>query len=94
MLGVRVTSFPMSLWTPQREFVEYKEASPEPQPKAYEDDPVMQDKQQIIEDRKTLKEKTIKQKERAIPGAKLLKKLDKQRRIENSLVRVVKNLSI
>lgn len=94
MLGVRATSFPMSLWTPQREFVEYKEASPEPQPKAYEDDPVMQDKQQIIEDRETLKEKTIKQKERAIPGAKLLKKLDKQRRIENSLVRVVKNLSI
>ena len=94
MLGVRATSFPMSLWTPQREFVEYKEASPEPQPKAYEDDPVMQDKQQIIEDRETLKEKTIKQKERAIPGAKLLKKLDKQRRIESSLVRVVKNLSI
>ena len=94
MLGVRTFSFPMSLWTPQREFVEYKEASPEPQPKAYEDDPVMQDKQQIIEDRETLKEKTIKQKERAIPGAKLLKKLDKQRRIENSLVRVVKNLSI
>ena len=73
MLGARKFSFPMSLWTPQREFVEYKEASPEPQPKAYEDDPVMQDKQQIIEDRETLKEKTIKQKERAIPGAKLLK---------------------
>ena len=94
MLGARKFSFPMSLWTPQREFVEYKEASPEPQPKAYEDDPVMHDKQQIIEDRETLKEKTIKQKERAIPGAKLLKKLDKQRRIESSLVRVVKNLSI
>ena len=67
---------------------------PQPEPNAYDNDPIMEEKRQIVEDRKALKEKTIQQKERAIPGAKLLKKLDKQRRLENSLVRVVKDLSI
>ena len=94
MLGIRTSSFPTNFWTPRREFVEYKEATPQPEPNAYDNDPIMEEKRQIVEDRKALKEKTIQQKERAIPGAKLLKKLDKQRRLENSLVRVVKDLSI
>ena len=94
MLGSRTSSFPTNFWTPRSEFVEYKDSVPEPQPTAYDNDPIMEDKRQIVEDRKALKEKTIQQKERALPGAKLLKKLDKQRRLENSLVRVVKNLSI
>ena len=48
----------------------------------------------IIETRAKLKEKTKEQKERAIPGMKLLRKLQKQTRMEESLSRVVKNLSI
>ena len=54
----------------------------------------MQDKQQIIEDRESLKEKNKKQRDKMIPGAKLLLKLHKKQRLEDSLIRVVKNLSI
>ena len=58
MLGIRTSSFPTNFWTPRREFVEYKDSVPEPQPTAYDKDPIMEDKRQIIEDRKALKEKT------------------------------------
>ena len=76
----------------KRESVEFKE--PESAPIADTcDDPVMQDKRQIIEARVILKENKKKHREKMIPGAKLLMKLHKKQRLEDSLVRVVKNLS-
>ena len=70
----------------KRESGEFKE--PESAPIADMcDEPVMQDKKQIIEARVILKEKDKKQR------AKLLMKMHKKQRLEDSLVRVVKNLS-
>ena len=88
----RRTCFPSNRFTVRHRFHEYKEEVP-PEPMV-DDEPVMVDKQQIIDDRVKLKEKNIKQREKVLPGAKLLKKLHKQSRLEDSLVRVVKNLSI
>ena len=80
--------------TAKRRFIEYKEPEPiQLNPKII-DEPIMQDKKQIIEDREVLKEKNKKQRDKMIPGAKLLLKLHKKQRLEDSLIRVVKNLSI
>ena len=98
MFGIR-TSFPTSFWSAKTTFV--PEAKEEIKGGSFEDDveaPYHQEKMDIIENREKLKEKTKEQKERAIPGMKLLKKLHKQQhkqtRMEESLSRVVKNLSI
>ena len=98
MFGIR-TSFPTSFWSAKTTFV--PEAKEEIKGGSFEDDeeaPYHQEKMAIIETRAKLKEKTKEQKERAIPGMKLLKRLHKQQhketRMEESLSRVVKNLSI
>lgn len=60
--------------------------------------PYHQEKKAIVETRAVLKEKPKEQREKAIPGMKLLKRLHKeqhkQHRMEASLSRVVKQLSI
>jgi hypothetical protein len=96
MLGIR-TSFPTNFWSAKTTFVpEAKEEIKE----SFEDveEPYHQEKMAILETRVKLKDKTKEQKERAIPGMKLLKKLHKQQhnqsRMEESISRVVKNLSI
>jgi hypothetical protein len=94
MFGVR-TSFPTNFWSAKSTFI--PEAKEEVKGGSFEDDveaPYHQEKMAIIETRAKLKEKTKEQKEKAIPGMKLLKKLHKQTRMEESLSRVVKNLSI
>ena len=54
----------------------------------------MDDKKDVVDKREKLKSKKKDQQERAIPGYKLLKKLHQQQQLEDSLVRVVKNLSL
>ena len=75
MFGVR-TSFPTTFWSAKTTFV--PEAKEEIKGGSFEDDveaPYHQEKMAIIETRAKLKEKTKEQKERAIPGMKLLKKI-------------------
>ena len=89
----RDTFYP-SRFAAKRRFIEYKEPEPIQLNPEIIDEPIMQDKKQIIEDREVLKEKNKKQRDKMIPGAKLLLKLHKKQRLEDSLIRVVKNLSI
>ena len=97
MYGNTHTEYPSNFWSSKYNFTpeQKQEIS------VVEDDeetPYHQEKKAIIETRAKLKEKTKEQKERAIPGMKLLKKMHKQvhkqTRMEESLSRVVKNLSI
>ena len=90
----RPRCFPRNIFSAQREFTEFKEPEQQQQMDLEECEPIMIDKQEILEQRDILKTKNQKQRERAIPGAKLLKKIHKQQRLEDSLHRVVKNLSI
>lgn len=97
MFGVR-TSFPSNFWSAKSTF------TPEPQQEEIKggsldvNEPFHQEKMAIIDARAQLKEKTKEQQEKVIPGMKLLKKLHKeqhkQKRMEKSLSRVVKQLSI
>ena len=86
--------FPKNIFSAQRDFKEFKEPEQSQQMDLDECDPIMVDKQEIVEQREILKTKNQKQRERAIPGAKLLKKIHQQQRLEDSLHRVVKNLSL
>lgn len=62
-----------------------------------EPDKLMEEKQQIIEDRgEVLRGKINMKKKKGVkrlPGEKLLKKIHKQNQLENVMMRVVKNLS-
>ena len=94
MFGVR-TSFPTSFWSARSEFVPFQEPEAEEFEEEYKtQEPCMDDKKDVVDKRDKLKGKKKEQQERAIPGYKLLKKLHQQQQLEDSLVRVVKNLSL
>lgn len=86
----------MSLFNPRTSFISSPFSAncewiqePEPEPtNAYPDeevDPVIEEKQIIVQERESKKKKRL-------PGQKLLKKLHKKQQVENSLSRVIKDL--
>jgi len=83
------TNFIQSPFSAVCEFITEPEPEPE-KPIEYEDEEteqLMQEKQEIIKEREEKKKKRI-------PGQRLLKKLYRKQQLEDSLVRVVKNLQI
>ena len=96
MFGVR-TSFPTSFWSARSEFIPFQEPEPEEgqeEKSMFNEEPCMDDKRFVLDKREKLKGKKKEQRERATPGYKLLKKLHQEQQIEDSLVRVIRNLTI
>lgn len=92
-------SFPSSFFSCKSTFIPEQQQQEVTGGSMVDDDtPYQQEKKAIIETRAVLKEKTKEQREKVIPGMKLLKKIHKeqhkQRQMEESLTRVVKHLSI
>ena len=89
------SSFRPNPFSPQYKFVPVPEPV-QPQVQAYYDDegpdPVMEQKEEILEKRQKCFKKDGKKKKKQprIPGQKLLMKLHKEQQFENSLTRVVK----
>jgi len=98
MYGNTRTEYAPNFWSSKYNFTPESKEEIKPVIEDDEETSYHQEKKAIIETRAKLKEKTKEQKERAIPGMKLLKKMHKQvhkqTRMEESLSRVVKNLSI
>ena len=96
----RRTCFPTTRHTPRIEYLEplqeqdkvIQEMEICDQPE-FEQEPIMQEKKEIIEQRAINKTKNKEQQKKHIPGVKLLRKLYKQDQLDRSLVRVIKGLS-
>jgi hypothetical protein len=91
MFGIR-TNYIQTPFSPTHTMV-----LPEPEPEVQgiddfgDPDPYMEEKKIVMAKReKKMKDKTRKNK--GLPGQRLLKRLAKEEQLENSLVRVVKNL--
>mgnify|MGYP000937048807 CR=1 FL=1 len=82
------TSFIQSPFSARYEYITKPEPEPEPMMCEGEDiEECMEEKRDIVKEREDKKKKRL-------PGERLLKKLFKKQQLEDSLVRVVKNLHI
>lgn len=82
------TSFIQSPFSARYEYITKPEPKPEPMMCEGEDiEECMEEKRDIVKEREDKKKKRL-------PGERLLKKLFKKQQLEDSLVRVVKNLHI
>jgi len=82
------TSFIQSPFSATYEYITKPEPEPEPMMCEGEDiEECMEEKQEIMKEREEKKKKRL-------PGERLLKKLHRKQQLENSLVRVVRNLHI
>jgi len=81
------TSFIRSPFSATYEFITEPEPEPEPMMDDGEIESCMEEKHAIMNEREEKKKKRL-------PGERLLKKIYRKQQLENSLVRVVKNLHI